>query len=447
MNTILILGLIIALQAARMIFFRFKGKDITHLWVSTYLITIPLTFSKVISVSATWTNSGTFGPNILVTFPLLLGAILFFKSNFKNLFQINFKGWIFIVTLFAVVSIFNPYNENPGATLVFASIFYANIFFLLTFGSYVNAVQLLKGIFDGFSILTVSQLLLAICFPILNISLVTTLFHPDGALGATREGTRPGAVGLFSHPGRLAMFSLLASSYYLSNYLYNYKKQLSLILLVFSAITVFLTFSRTSYLGFVIVVVLLIFVKRNGHSNLFSFQNLFKIILPSCIAIGYIVFLSPISGLFLKGDSETQVMNRTIHYKIGYEIFQKSPLIGVGLNAHVAYINKHPSILGPFLYDSKAAFYKTNPIHNIHLIVLAETGIIGFFCWIFFILRNIYLSSLQIRNNRNQILSLAFIGVLVTTTFYGLTGWSPFTMELFPFFLFFVYIGIAIRTN
>lgn len=446
MNLLIIIAVIVAFQTARGLFVYLKGRDITYLWVSFYLITTPLTFSKVIGNEADIAATGTLPASFRFTIPLLLAALLVFKSNFKNVFKFSFKNWMVITSLFIIISVFNPYNEDYAASISYGIFFVSNILFLIVIGSYISAIQLLKGLFDGLAVLCIIQLGLAICFPVLNIVQVTSMFHAaDAAIGATRAGTREGAVGFFNHPGRLAIFTLIASSYFLSTYLYNYKKQISLILLIINAITLFLTYSRTSYVGIVILVVLLGFIKKNEHKNVFALQNILKFMLPSSLLIGYVIFLSPMSDIFLKGDSQTQVLNRTIHYKIGYKIFQTSPVVGVGLNAHVAYINKHPAILGPFLYDAKSDFYKKNPIHNIHLIILAETGLLGFIAWITFILRNIYLSARQIKSSRNQILSLSFIGVLVTISFYGLTGWSPFSLEILPFFFFFTFFAIKAR--
>ena len=74
---------------------------------------------------------------------------------------------------------------------------------------------------------------------------------------------------------------------------------------------------------------------------------------------------------------------RTIHFIMSFMIFKSSPIIGVGINTHLNYFDKMYSIqkLLPHMDD----FYSTNPIHNIHLITIAETGLLGISLWICFL--------------------------------------------------------------
>jgi O-antigen ligase len=286
------------------------------------------------------------------------------------------------------------------------------------------------------------QLVLAICFPVLGIKEVTTLFHSYAGDNATRMDTRVGAVGVFVHPGNLALFTTITSTFFLSCYLNNYKKKISLIILGVNVITLILTYSRTAYLVFLIDIALVYFILKNGKKTIFTISNVLKFIIPLVGALIYLVFFSPLSANFLESDTNEMFDARLIHWFMGFQTFISSPIIGVGINTHLEYMFFHFDLFKGAVIDD---FFWENPIHNIHLIVLVETGLIGFVFWVLFIFGNISKSKEDIANKRNEILSATQIGLLAGISIYGITGWAPFSASILPFVLMISFFAIQFR--
>ncbi|WAC13226.1 O-antigen ligase family protein [Dyadobacter pollutisoli] len=298
--------------------------------------------------------------------------------------------------------------------------------------------MIIIGAFDGLKWLTISQLFLAICFPLLNIIAVTNLFHEGGEVWATRLGSRVGAVGFFKHPGNLALYTIMSMSFFLSCYLSGFQRRMSTLLIAACVATVILTYSRTSFIALILVAFCTYYIYKNSKKNIFSLGNILKIVIPSTLALYWLIFLSPFSSSFIESDASSQYDNRMIHFFMAFKIFTDSPFLGVGLNAHLGYITKHFGIVQAFTADE---FYLHNPIHNSHLIVLAETGIVGFILWVYFLLGGIINAKNQIAAGSNRIFSSTLVGVLIAYVIYGMTGWAPMSPSIFAFFLFYAYFA------
>ena len=134
---------------------------------------------------------------------------------------------------------------------------------------------------------------------------------------------------------------------------------------------------------------------------------------------------------------------RMVHFTMAFYSFKVSPIIGVGLNAHLEYFSRNFSMFKEIPEIDE--FFLNNPIHNIHLIILVETGIIGFFLWIALIVSNFRASLASLSNNKNQVLSLTLIGFILTYVIYGSTGWAPFSPSILPIFLFMIFFTIQFR--
>lgn len=431
MNKYQILFFIIAFQLIRA-FFNKSAKRPKYLLVSFFIITIPFEFGLSIITEKLSSASGTLGTTLNVTIPLLLFLLLFPISRYKNKSKFKFSNWSRISLFFIIISLINPYNNTKFATVVFAFFLLSHFLFFFYLSRRLTQREIILGFFDGFAILCVLQVGLAICFPLLGIKEVTTIFHDFAADWATRLDTRVGAVGFFTHPGNLALFTTIASTFFLGCYLKNYKKRMSLIILGFNVITLILTYSRTSYLVFLIALFLVYYIGKNAKNKILTFSNIIKFITPLVGILIYVVFFSPLSDIFLKSDANEMFDARLIHWFMGSQAFLSSPIIGVGLNTHLEYISHHFNMFGKMVIDD---FFWQNPIHNIHLIVLVETGLVGFVFWFSFIFDNISKSKKDIANKRNEILSATQIGLLVSVSLYGITGWAPFSSGILPFVL------------
>lgn len=415
-----------------------------YLIVSFFIITIPFEFHWSLIEQNSMTGLGTLGVNLDIIVPFLLFLVLFFSPKLKIRSKIEFSIWFKIMLLIILISFLNPFNTSVFGTIIFSSFLLSHFLFFIYIFKTLTKKEIIFGFFDGFFILCVLQFILAICFPLLGIKEVTTLFHSTAGEWATRMDTRVGAVGFFKAPGNLALYTTIASSFFVGCYLNDFKKKISLLVLLINVVTLILTYSRTSYLVFIADIFIVSFIFKNAKIKIFTLSNFFKYIIPMLMVLIYVVFFSPLSDSFLKSDANEMLDARMIHWLMGFQTFISSPLIGVGLNSHLEYMFSHFNLFRGQIIDD---FFWENPIHNIHLIVLVETGLLGFIIWFAFIFDNISKSKNNIAHNRNKILSATQIGTIVGISAYGITGWAPFSAGIFPFVLMLSFFAIQFRTQ
>ncbi|MBB6500859.1 O-antigen ligase family protein [Pedobacter cryoconitis] len=441
----ILLFIIIFVYLFRAIFLKTKKRDTKFLWVSFYIFCIPFEFGKALNTPKISDVAGTIQPIYIISLCIgLIVAVLPF-ARWKYIdYSFKINNWINCFCLLLIASVFNPYNVFPTGTWILAVFFLSNILLFKLLDSFLTRSAIINGLFDGLMLLAGAQFFLAICFPVLGLSIVTRLFHESAEIWATRLDTRSGAVGFFNHPGRLALFMVISASFYLSTYLYNFRKKTSLICLILCILIIFLTYSRTSYLALIITLSACYYINKNAHKNIFSLANILKFVVPTVLVLGYLIVYSPLSALFLQSDSSDQYDNRMVHWLMAFNIFNTSPYIGVGLNAHLAYISQHLGIVSQVTMDD---FFSINPIHNIHLIVLSELGIVGVILWFSFLFGNLFKAKKQIKQGGNEILSLTLTGLFVAYIIYGLTGWAPFSTAILPLFLFITFFSIKYRNQ
>ncbi|MER0438941.1 O-antigen ligase family protein [Emticicia sp. W12TSBA100-4] len=441
MSTFIILELILLFYFSRILFSREKNKK--YLLLSFFIVSVPFELTKVIGSENTQLVSGTLGSNIMIILPnLFLLGIIILTHEWKKLKRIFlFDFWVKILFMLIIVSLINPNNSSLISTVIFAIFVFQYLILFNLFHSTLSYFQIIEGLFDGFRVASIIQLILAICFPILKMKTVTSLFHTASIEWSTRLGSRDGAVGFFVSPGNLAIFNMIAIAFFFSCYTNKIKKTYSLIFLIFNIITLFLTYSRTAYLSTVVMIFCMYFINRYSAKNIFSIVNLLKVILPICLILSWVVFYSPVSDLFLKSDGTEQYDNRMVHWLMAGNIFSASPILGVGLNSHLSFLKSNYTFASSVTFNE---FFTSNPIHNIHLIVLSEIGLLGFILWIVFFLRLVNKLKISLSLNNNKIIPLSTIGIIIAFFLYGITGWAPFSVSILPYFIFFVFYSIKV---
>jgi O-antigen ligase len=422
------------------IWYLIENKDRRYLLFSFVITCIPFQMSipAFVPLYLTADGTGTFTSKIFLTIPLIASIVLLLTRKNKSIlhYYLN-ERWIYGILLLVLISLFNPYNFAIWSTIAFMVLFLSYILFFKLISNHLEPAEIVRGVFSSFMFLCALQFILALLYPLLGVSFVTTIFQAGGQEWATREGTRAGAIGVFVTPANLGLFTTIASGFFFATYLSNYKKFISLILLLANAVTILLTFSRTSYITLVFVLFLMYFIYRNSKKPLFSFKSIILGIAPAILVVYWLVFYSPLSGVFLKTDADEMYQARVDHWLIGLEIFKMSPIVGVGINTHVEFIN-HVVSLYKQIHNK---FLSTNPIHNTHIIILTETGIIGFILWLVFILSSIAKAKKNLALNNNVVFSLSQIGLLITYIIYGFTDWAPLSLSIFPVFLLFTFFS------
>lgn len=381
---------------------------------------------------------GGFGNNLRLELSTLFALFLITKGyTKKDRINISNKLLLFLIIILIIISFINPYNKLSTAILV-PIFFYFQLWILFyVIKSNFSSKDIFKGIYDSFLILTLIQLVLSICYPVLGLNFIGELFTSSLEESLKREGVIS-ALGTYGHPSSLAIISLLFAVFFASSYWNNYKMKLSLFLLFANIFIVYLTYSRTSYLisFFIFIIAYNLYSKK-----LFSIKTILFLGLSIFLLISMIYF-TDLGEMFLKSDSEQQVINRTTHWLLGFELWEKSKIIGLGINSHVYYMENylHNSTLGLL---SELEFFITRPIHNIHVIVLVETGIIGILTWFYFFFNklkeNYYKSYSQLRNVK--ILNVTSFSVLLLVLTYGFMGFGIFLRETSAMILMLIYFS------
>jgi putative inorganic carbon (hco3(-)) transporter len=220
-------------------------------------------------------------------------------------------------------------------------------------------------------------------------------FHGGRSIGVHRPA------GTSSSPnesgGHIAILLLMVLSLLL--YTKNrFKNTLVWIVLLMGMAALCLTFSRGSWVGFAValVVFLLVALRYRWMSG--------KKVVAAGVLITMIlgVFFVPIAAR-LSQDDQGSAWARIPLMKLAFNMIQEHPFIGIGANNFSVVLPQYVSseLRGEWLYI----------VHNQYLLVFAETGIIGLFFFILIIAMVIHVCVRCIKNNEPIISPLA-IGIL-----------------------------------
>lgn len=316
-------------------------------------------------------SMGPFLCSISITFPLIF-CIISFVSGKRIQLKKHIRLFLMLFFVF-VINYINPYNVNYAASLpVILNVIPVFLFSLMIVENY-DKRNIMYCLYEVCCTITIFELILVFCYPILKMDFVSTLFYGD--LGFTSSLKRVGyvsAVGSYIHPAGLACVSALFALFFFALYREDYNKKKSLLFFVINIFVIYFTYSRTT---FVVLLVSLLIVYLFSRRIKVSFKY---IIYNFCafIIIYILSFIPSINNLFFKSDTDEMLDSRMIHWVIGLDIFDKFPIMGCGINTHIYYMQ--------FIYDGIIPeFIRTNPIHNIHIIFLAELGLIGLIWWLY----------------------------------------------------------------
>lgn len=153
-------------------------------------------------------------------------------------------------------------------------------------------------------------------------------------------------------------------------------KALSLIVLISGTIALIFTLSRGAWVSFVISIFLVyIAILSKKQMRIKSFA---KICLSIIILLALITSLSgPIVSRFTSYDYES-AYSRIPMMRDAWEVIKANPILGIGLNNYSAVILKY-DVIG--IHRS----WQPTVVHNIYLLIAAETGIFGLIAFLWFI--------------------------------------------------------------
>lgn len=240
----------------------------------------------------------------------------------------------------------------------------------------------------------------------------------------------------FAHPNIFAFYLLFVNVLVMFQIFVTKetnKKALLIISLIISSIALFLTFSRIIifiYLGFLIYLfvylsakkmVRLYFLRKTLNSlKLLKFSFLKKLSFEKAVFLFvFLFFLFYFSQFYLRFlDLNLLLRDFSLRQElisISLDIFKQNPIFGIGLKNFFYYESIYQKTISPMFFQ---------PVHNVFILVLVETGIIGLILFCFLLLksfknlrRNIKFSkNLEVKNFYKAVM-FCFISLLIVSLF------------------------------
>lgn len=341
-------------------------------------------FSSVLGVRVDYLSPTLYFTDVLVL--ILLGLVLLRlvrTAGFK--YQVANSGnyWKFIaVVLFLVFGILQAKNPFAGwyGLLKFLEFFF--------FGLYVSWQKIkFSKIAFVFSLTIIFESFLAISQYFVQGSLGGLFYYfgertfnsqTPGIANASLNGElilRP--YGTLPHPNVLGGYLTIALAMVISNFQFpspkgqallisNFKKMIYGGTLVVGTVALVLTMSRIAILLWLVILGFSL-LKRKGFTFLF--------LLPILIIFAVSFFFPLATRLFNANIADESVVERVELAKSSLLMIKDSPIIGVGINNFLVSL--------PSYQEKPDDIFALQPVHNIYLLIAAETGIVGlvFFLW------------------------------------------------------------------
>ena len=302
-------------------------------------------------------------------------------------------GAIFFIAVATLSLILTPLTLDPIQTMTsFSYTIRFFVFVLLGWLIYLGSFPTLRK--NIYRVLLISGLGLAI------LGLLQFIFIPDLRF-LTNLGWDPHyfrTVSTFLDPNFAGAFFVLTIILWYQKFAIAKKWYLLLFLILYLALLT--TFSRSSYLMFLVSGLTLSFLKKSGKIFI-STAILFIILLIGFQT--YSQFVAKSRGID-RGQSASFRVNT---WEQGLNLFQKSPIFGIGFNAY-RYAIKEYNLGDEQFIQSHGSSSNDSSL----LFVAATTGVLGLIIYIYFIISLIKYSYPQ-----NPVLISAMAGLLIHSFF------------------------------
>ncbi|MDO8639775.1 MAG: O-antigen ligase family protein, partial [bacterium] len=189
--------------------------------------------------------------------------------------------------------------------------------------------------------------------------------------------------GTFSHPNVLAGYLTIALAMVISNFQFqisNFKKILFSFSIIIGTIGIILTMSRVAIILWLIILSWYLLKKSRKFLGRAKFPIGLLVVLIFIGSIGIVILLSPLRFRFLEiNPSDQAFVVRKDLIVSSVLMFKDNFFFGVGINnflVNLPYFQK-PNISSLYEY--------LQPVHNIYFLILAQTGLVGFIYFLYFI--------------------------------------------------------------
>lgn len=218
--------------------------------------------------------------------------------------------------------------------------------------------------------------------------------------------------GTFSHPNVLAAFLIVYMTCLL---IFSSKFSLQKVFLFtgffLGTVCLFLTLGRSAIIFWIIcLIIFFAFTIFEKYKKTIANQLFIFVILITVIASIFIFVNLQKTLLFQRfsttNTSDESLVQRGLLINESTQMFYKNPLLGVGINN---FLNNLKFI------DPKDQLTLLQPVHNIFLLVLSETGIVGFCVFLYFFYNGF---SIIFSNNFKK--RIYFLMLLSTVVFLGM---------------------------
>lgn len=314
--------------------------------------------------------------NVISSMPQDFGAIMlisfFFFKFMKRERKLFFEKNIFLLVGYIVLLCASFYKTNMGFSAIpsILSLFSKILLF------YIIAVDVIRDQFD------LHKLKMSIVFAVLSrgvLSLIYTAYSTQLDVDHYKSLIiRLEGIGSLGDPNDLASIVILALPimFFSGNKIKNiFIRMLVLVPSIGSGIyLVWATRSRGALLALLVVLAAWFFLK---------FKN---IVLTLILAISISSLYFPLKESFQRdqSDLELSTANRLNYWVTGAHMLVKNPVLGVGYNMYPPLFEKYaPELKGEF--GQRTA-------HSNWILVMAETGLIGFIFYVLFFYRNFILT-------------------------------------------------------
>lgn len=289
------------------------------------------------------------------------------------------------------------------ALLVIITLIISTVFSKYPISAGYGTLKLLEMLFFGWYVAThvnkknIKTIAFLFCFPLFFESLLAIAqFAKQGSLDSifyffgerTFTGQTPGIAnvslagelqlrpyGTFPHPNVLAAY-LLIGIIFVSSSMYHVvskKRAFVWITIIVSAIALLLSLSRIAILLGVVFGIFFIIQKLRFHKK--KIKPIFYVLLPTCYLL---LVLSPLGSRFTSFSlGDEAVTQRAFLMQQATIMIAQSPLFGVGLHNFFYHLSSATLWQNPYLL--------LQPVHNIYLLIAAETGLVGLGLFLYFI--------------------------------------------------------------
>ncbi|OGG11747.1 hypothetical protein A2Z00_05265 [Candidatus Gottesmanbacteria bacterium RBG_13_45_10] len=166
-------------------------------------------------------------------------------------------------------------------------------------------------------------------------------------------------------------------------------------------VALFFTFSRSAWVMCLAAVGWIIWTEMKKRKNSVIHPHWFPLLLLLLLLVGILIFQR------IAPDSESISVRNELNIR-AIQLIERAPLFGVGLGN---FLTRLPEIL------PSRTIYFLQPVHNIYLLLLSETGIVGFLFFILLVARA--LRSDVVRIPLTTLLVLGFVDHYVVTLQQG----------------------------